>query len=498
MFLVGIVEGDAHQRPAIDVPIGRVEIEIIAAMAHHRAMGGDGGGAQISLDRCLLPLGAPFRHALRHIHHLDRPTAGIEDLDIAARDEAESLVVEIVAVELVDGHAQRAGADEGIDDLVLEEDIHRGGDLIGVIAPHHPLPALRVVRFADARQQHQLRIGEGIGAEDHQIGRLLIFLAGVIDISGADHLGLAVVEIELQHRRAGLQGEVRLLHQHRQDGGLRRGLGVIAAAELLAEAAIGARAQLQPERIGVGLRHVGRRLRERLVAQGLRGFGEQGRAVGLHHRRVGELARPRSLERIAAGLDRALDIAGLAADAAQTLHLVVIGFELGIGDRPILDGHVVGLDHRLAIALLIVGLEVEIAFEEAPGLAVPMHAGATHPLARQEGTPFADRQRGLALIVAEGESLVGGLLEQMMAPHIAQLVLVEGRGEIGGRVAPLAALDGQDVEAGIGQFLGDDGAGPAEPDQQHVDGRQSGRHAQLLTGVPRPSRPMGSSGTFSP
>ena len=43
-------------------------------------------------------------------------------------------------------------------------------------------------------------------------------------------------------------------------------------------------------------------------------------------------------------------------------------------------------------------------------------------------------------VVADGERVVGDVLEQVVAPHVAQLVLREAGREIGRRVAPRAAL----------------------------------------------------------
>ena len=45
----------------------------------------------------------------------------------------------------------------GIDDLVVEEHIDAGDDLIGVVLADHALAGLRVVGLADAGQQQQAR-----------------------------------------------------------------------------------------------------------------------------------------------------------------------------------------------------------------------------------------------------------------------------------------------------------------------------------------------------
>src|SRR5947208_10927034 len=45
-------------------------------------------------------------------------------LEEAAADESEPGVIEVVAVELVDGHAHPAGGHELVEHLVLEEEVH--------------------------------------------------------------------------------------------------------------------------------------------------------------------------------------------------------------------------------------------------------------------------------------------------------------------------------------------------------------------------------------
>ena len=86
------------------------------------------------------------------------------------------------------------------------------------------------------------------------------------------------------------------------------------------------------------------------MAQVLRRGGEQRRAVGHVHRRIGILARARAFERIAAVLLLAVQIAGLAADAAEIFELVVIRLELVIGDAPVLDRHAFRQNARRRIA----------------------------------------------------------------------------------------------------------------------------------------------------
>ena len=142
------VEGQPQQRVAIDVVIGGIEIEVGIAIAHHAAVRGDRSALQVILGHRLLPAGTPFRRAFRQLVLQDRPAAGAPQRDVPAADETLRTVIEIVAIELVDGLAQRARAHERVHDLV-EEHIHCRRDLVGVVAPNHPGIGFGVVRLAD-------------------------------------------------------------------------------------------------------------------------------------------------------------------------------------------------------------------------------------------------------------------------------------------------------------------------------------------------------------
>ena len=202
-----------------------------------------------------------------------------------------------------------------------------GCGLIGIVAADHALPGLRVVGLADSRQQHQPHIEQRESADQHDIGGLLPFLARRIDIGDAGGALAGRIQIDLGHFGFGLRAEIGKAQQCRQHAGLRARLGIIAAAEALAESAIGALAELDAERIGIGLAQIRRGLRKRPVAGLARGFGKQGRAKPLLQRRRRIFRRAPALERIAAGLLGPADIAGLAGRAAEFFETVVIGLE---------------------------------------------------------------------------------------------------------------------------------------------------------------------------
>ena len=78
-------------------------------------------------------------------------------------------------------------------------------------------------------------------------------------------------------------------------------------------------------------------------------------------------------------------------------------------------------------------------------------------------------------MVAHGEGFLLGAQEHLLADGVAQLVGRGGDVEVGGGIAPGAALDGDDVEAGLGEFERHDRAGPAEADDDDVLLGQGGR-----------------------
>src|SRR6266576_2355706 len=102
----------------------------------------------------LLPLRAPARRSGWGGAHLNRTSAANRGIEIAAAEEAQAGMIEIVALKVVD----RGGIDAGA----------------GIVGP------------ADARGKQQVHIVEGISREDDEIGRLFDFLAGMeIDIDDA-------------------------------------------------------------------------------------------------------------------------------------------------------------------------------------------------------------------------------------------------------------------------------------------------------------------------
>ena len=75
-------------------------------------------------DGCFLPFGAPGRFDGRghHAEGGDGPVAVCKGEDISAAEEVERAVIEVIAIEIAEGHAVGAGAHEAIQGTVEEED----------------------------------------------------------------------------------------------------------------------------------------------------------------------------------------------------------------------------------------------------------------------------------------------------------------------------------------------------------------------------------------
>ena len=154
-----------------------------------------------------------------------------------------------------------------------------------------------------------------------------------------------------------------------------------------------------------------------MIAGVARSLAEHLARKNRRQRRQSIFALTRCLERISAGLDLPLDVAGLAGDRRNVFELVVIGLELGVCDAPVLDRHILG-DEFLAVAFLVIGADFEFHIGPTPGVAAPVHPGAADNLARQKRSEAAHRQRFLARIVAYRDGIAGGVLHQVVAHDV--------------------------------------------------------------------------------
>src|SRR5205085_1433483 len=138
----------------------------------HRALGVELGVVAVPLGSRALPLRAPARRAVRHrpVAGADRRRAAVAAVDVAAAEEAQPAVIEALAVEVVDRDAHAGRADERVHLLVLEERLGAGLELVAVVLADYALAGARVVRLADAGEQHHLGIAEREGRQDDDAG----------------------------------------------------------------------------------------------------------------------------------------------------------------------------------------------------------------------------------------------------------------------------------------------------------------------------------------
>jgi hypothetical protein len=178
-----------------------------------------------------------------------------------------------------------------------------------------------------------------------------------------------------------------------------------------------------------------------------------------------------------------LDVAGLAADPAQIFETIVRRFQLVVADAPILDREI-RIEECLAVARLDVAAIDEVGNLETPGRAVPMHHRSAEPGAREKPAQAPQWQRALVAPIAERVGLPRGIDHQPVANAETQFVVHSRRLEVRHGVARRPALDADDLEAGGGEFLGEDRRRHADADRNHIDRLEAFGHRQgTLVGI---------------
>ena len=126
-------------------------------------------------------------------------------------------MIEVLAVEIVNGDRHARGAHERVEFSPLEEGVTAGLELVAIILPDYTLAGLRIIGFADTREQQLLGVAKYVGGEHDQASGLLVFVAGLhVGIKHPGHaLGLLVIE-EFGDEDASSQFELRICPQHRQ------------------------------------------------------------------------------------------------------------------------------------------------------------------------------------------------------------------------------------------------------------------------------------------
>lgn len=176
-----------------------------------------------------------------------------------------------------------------------------------------------------------------------------------------------------------------------------------------------------------------------MITQRCGGRAEQCRGKRHLHGRIGVWARAPWLERIAARLQLALEVACKARRANQVVEAVVVRFEFVVRERPVLRRQV-GVEDARAIALVVVAAQLEVGGVEAIVGAGPVIACAAQMGGRIGKLPAAHGQGNLVGAIAEREGLQRRVLVQRMATRVLEFVMDGRRLEVGRRPARLAAF----------------------------------------------------------
>ena len=319
------------------------------------------------------PCRAPLRRLAEgaHARSAYRPPVGIHP-HIAAADKIQRAVIKVVVCPVVHPHAL-CGHAVPIVDIFGEQRSERGRGVMRHVVPPH-LPVVIHQPFGERfrlRQQQQTHILIGVTRHQHHLGRLKIFHA-VFEISHARDARGLFIDLDFQHMRTRNHGETLGL-QRLGYGGHRCGiLRVHMTAAAIAVAVIHARRAFV-----VGYRVDRSRTGERRPAQFLRHVAHVIRKLRTTQWRHRVFTRARRFKNIAARIDLALDIAGLAGDADFVFDLVVIRLQLFVAKRPILHRAALG-DARRAVAFGGITHHLEIPRIQPPALRPVMQRGAAY------------------------------------------------------------------------------------------------------------------------
>ena len=286
-------------------------------------------------------------------------------------------------------------------------------DLLAQVAADHVRAVAEAVRIRGRlRVEEQARRVDAARADHDDLGQHLPLGAGLA-IEVLDALGAALV-VDQDPRRDRVRADLELAGLQREGqqviGGVEEGRGVAAGAAVAAVVAGGEAARR--------LRHVGAASGDDVDADALGRLLQQ--ALGAARRRW-------RLQEAAAG--QRVGIVVAAADADQLLDLVVVGRDVGVGDRP---GDLPAVLRR--------ALEVEIGQPEADAAPdVGLAAVAPHPV---EVEVLAVR-RGVRLLLRVEEE---GRRRLAAGPALARLPRAHV-GPVGGAIELRAGVEEEDVDA---------------------------------------------------
>src|SRR5215467_3151826 len=175
------IHGHTHERPAEAILVSRIEVEIVVAVGVPRGVHARAGidRAEVVVAHRPFPLRAPGGRAGGHRRRFHRPAIGLHLAQVPAADKPQRTVIEIIAVELVDAHADRARGDEWIEVVFcfVKEADRAGHRLMGEIAPDLASAGTWLIWLAYTGKQQELYIEELERAQQDEVSGLLPLLA---------------------------------------------------------------------------------------------------------------------------------------------------------------------------------------------------------------------------------------------------------------------------------------------------------------------------------
>ena len=438
----------------------------------------------VVIGGCTLPRAAPGRRTRRVGRACNRPATGLVDPHRRAADKTVRPVVEVVGVEIINCHAIAACTDKVIGvHVFVEVGLDGAHVLVSKVFTDNTFAGFRVIRLANARQQHQTHIVELERAQDHQIGLLLDFSAQGIDIGHAGSLGFAAVQVDPDHMGIRAQLEVRQRLQGRKNVYVGRCLGIHVADITAAKTAEVARPHLRAIGVGVWPGGVCRRQVIRLVANLIGRFLKQLCGVGVllrHQRKVVRTVRRIRVAALAFTDPLAIDGPGLTRRTKNLFGIVEERLQLFVADAEVLDGHVLG-DKVLAVTLFVMAAHAQFDRVDPKVHPRPVQACTAHTVTRQESAQLAVGQGHVIDAMANGDGFFGDVLEQLFAHAVGKFVDDLWIVAVWIGVLHRTALQGHNIQAGFGQLFGHDRAGPTETNDYCINFFHNGRHAQALS-----------------
>src|SRR5258706_14036697 len=148
-------------------------------------------------------------------------------------------MIKILAVEIVDGNTAAGRAHIRIELFVLEKDVGSSLELVTIVLADETSSGGVIVRLANARIEHHVRVPEDERRDYDKTCRLFIFLAGFqIRVEDPGYLLRLLIVKKLGDEGARPEIEFRLRTQDGHDGHGRRRFGIGLASIAAAKTAI--------------------------------------------------------------------------------------------------------------------------------------------------------------------------------------------------------------------------------------------------------------------